>query len=241
MCYDGALLQTLDVGYNQLIGKLPRSLLNCSSLRFVSLDHNRLRDTFPFWLKDLPDLQALTLRSNKFYGPISPPHQGPLAFPKLRILEISDNNFTGSLPQNYFVNWEASSIQMDEDGRIYMGNYNNHNYVYEDTIDLQYKGLYMEQGKILTSYATLDFSRNNLEGQIPESIGLLKALIALNLSNNAFTGHIPLSLENLTELESLDLSRNNLSGTIPKRLGSLSFLAYISMAHNKLKGEMISP
>ncbi|KAL1205736.1 Receptor like protein 27 [Cardamine amara subsp. amara] len=127
---------------------------------------------------------------------------------------------------------------MDEDGRIYMGNYNNPNYVYEDTIDLQYKGLYMEQGKILTSYATLDFSRNNLEGQIPESIGLLKALIALNLSNNAFTCHIPLSLENLTDLESLDLSRNNLSGTIPKGLGSLSFLAYISVAHNKLKGEI---
>ncbi|CAF1865688.1 BnaC04g42580D [Brassica napus] len=55
-----------------------------------------------------------------------------------------------------------------------------------DTIDLQYKG------------------------KIPESIGLLKALIALNLSNNAFTGHIPL----------------------------LSFLAYINVSHNQLKGEI---
>ncbi|XP_024016669.1 receptor like protein 42 [Eutrema salsugineum] len=96
----------------------------------------------------------------------------------------------------------------------------------------------MEQGKVLTSYATIDFSGNRLEGQIPESIGLLKALIALNLSNNAFTGHIPLSLENVTELESLDLSNNQLSGTIPKGLGSLSFLAYISVAHNQLKGEI---
>ncbi|KAL1205735.1 Receptor like protein 27 [Cardamine amara subsp. amara] len=238
MCYDGALLRTLDLGYNQLTGKLPRSLLNCSSLKFVSLDHNRLRDTFPFWLKALPDLQALTLRSNKFYGPISLPGQGPLEFPKLRILEISDNNFTGSLPPNYFVNWEASSLQMDGNGRIYMGDYNNPNFIYDDTIDLQYKGLFMEQGKVLTSYATIDFSGNKLEGQIPESIGLLKALIALNLSNNAFTGHIPLSLANVTELESLDLSRNQLSGNIPKGLGSLSFLAYISVAHNKLKGEI---
>ncbi|KAL9301491.1 Receptor like protein 27 [Arabidopsis thaliana] len=235
---DGALLRTLDVGYNQLTGKLPRSLLNCSMLRFVSVDHNKIKDTFPFWLKALPDLQALTLRSNKFHGPISPPDRGPLAFPKLRILEISDNNFTGSLPPNYFVNWEASSLQMNEDGRIYMGDYNNPYYIYEDTVDLQYKGLFMEQGKVLTSYATIDFSGNKLEGQIPESIGLLKALIALNLSNNAFTGHIPLSLANVTELESLDLSRNQLSGTIPNGLKTLSFLAYISVAHNQLIGEI---
>ncbi|EFH55689.1 hypothetical protein ARALYDRAFT_482244, partial [Arabidopsis lyrata subsp. lyrata] len=235
---DGALLRTLDVGYNQLTGKLPRSLLNCSMLRFVSVDHNRIKDTFPFWLKALPDLQALTLRSNKFHGPISPPDRGPLAFPKLRILEIADNNLIGSLPPNYFVNWEASSLHMNEDGRIYMGDYNNPYYIYEDTVDLQYKGLFMEQGKVLTSYATIDFSGNKLEGQIPESIGHLKALIALNLSNNAFTGHIPPSLANVTELESLDLSRNQLSGNIPKGLGSLSFLAYISVAHNQLTGEI---
>ncbi|KAJ4907211.1 receptor like protein 27 [Raphanus sativus] len=239
MFHDGASLRTLDVGYNRLTGKLPRSLMNCSSLKFVSLDHNKIKDTFPFWLKALPDLQALTLRSNKFYGPISTHDKGPLAFPKLRILEISDNNFTGSLPPSFFVNWKASSsLQTDEGGRIYMGDYNNPYYSYEDTLDLQYKGLFMEQGKVLTSYATIDFSRNELQGRIPESIGLLKALIALNLSNNLFTGPIPLSLANVTELESLDLSNNQLSGTIPQGLGSLSFLAYISVAHNQLKGEI---
>ncbi|ESQ51898.1 hypothetical protein EUTSA_v10016323mg [Eutrema salsugineum] len=187
MCHDGALLRTLDVGYNRITGKLPRSLLNCSSLKFRSVDNNRIEDTFPFWLKALPNLQALTLRSNKFYGPISPSDQGPLACPELRILEISDNKFTGSLPRNYFVNWKATSLQMNEDG-----------------------SLFMEQEKVLTSYATIDFSGNRLEGQLPESIG-----------------PIPLSLANLTELESLDLSNNQLSGTIPKGLERLLFLAYI--------------
>ncbi|KAG2308875.1 hypothetical protein Bca52824_028623 [Brassica carinata] len=79
---------------------------------------------------------------------------------------------------------------------------------------------------------------NRIEGQIPESIGLLKALIALNFSNNAFTGHIPLSFSNLSNLESLDLSSNQLSGTIPSGFGTLSFLAYINMSHNQLKGEI---
>ncbi|KAF8108795.1 hypothetical protein N665_0104s0110 [Sinapis alba] len=212
MCYDGALLRTLDVGYNRLTGKLPRSLLNCSHLRFLSVDNNKMKDTFPFWLKALAYLQALTLRSDEFYGPVSPPDQGSFAFPELRILEIAYNNFSGSLPQDYFVNWKASSV--DEDGRLYMEDSSAADYVYQDTIDLQYKGLKMEQAKILTSYSTIDFSGNRLEG------------------------HIPLSLANVTELESLDLSRNQLSGTIPKGLEKLSFLSYISVAHNQLKGEI---
>uniref|UniRef100_A0A0D3B4J6 Disease resistance R13L4/SHOC-2-like LRR domain-containing protein n=1 Tax=Brassica oleracea var. oleracea TaxID=109376 RepID=A0A0D3B4J6_BRAOL len=202
--YVDASVQTLDVGRNQLVGKLPKSLINCSSLRVLVVDHNSIKDTFPFWLKALPNLEVFILRSNKFHGSISPPDQGPLGFPELRILEISDNSFTGSLPPNYFLNWKASSPTPNEDGG-----------------DLQYKGISMEQEKILTFYAAIDFSGNKLEGQIPKSIG-----------------HIPLSLANVTELESLDLSSNHLSGTIPNGLASLSFLEYINVSHNQLKGEI---
>ncbi|CAA7016069.1 unnamed protein product [Microthlaspi erraticum] len=202
--------------------------------------HLIFNDTCPFWLKDLPVLQAIILRSNNFYGPISPPDQCPLAFPELRIVGMSDNKFTGSLPSNYFVNARASSsLQIDEDGALYMGDYSfPYGYRYHDTIDLQYKGLEVKQGKVFTSFATFDISGNKLQGEIPESVGLLKSLIELNLSNNAFTGRIPLSLANVTELESLDLSNNQLSGTIPNGLKSLSFLAHINVSHNKLKGEI---
>ncbi|XP_010473868.1 PREDICTED: receptor-like protein 12 [Camelina sativa] len=174
---------------------------------------------------------------------MSPYNQGPLGFPELRILDISHNNFGGSFPASYFMNWEALSLKMNEDGSLYMVYSKeadkNVYYIYEDVIELQNKGLFMEQMKVLTLYGAIDFSGNRFEGQIPESVGLLKGLIALNLSNNVFTGQIPLSLENLTELESLDLSRNNkLSETIPNGLGSLSFLAYINVSHNQLKGEI---
>ncbi|KAG7583378.1 Leucine-rich repeat [Arabidopsis suecica] len=240
--YTTAPLRSLDVGYNRLTGKLPRSLLNCSALQLLSVDHNRIKDTFPFSLKALPKLQVLILSSNKFYGPLSPPNQGPLGFPELRILEIAGNNLTGSLPPDFFVNWKASSLTMNEDLHLYMvyskATYGVYVVSYREAIDLQYKGLYMEQKRVVTFYATIDFSGNRLEGEIPVSIGLLKALITLNLSNNAFTGHIPLSLANLVKLESLDLSSNQLSGTIPNGLGNLSFLEYINVSHNQLKGEI---
>ncbi|CAN8313657.1 unnamed protein product [Cochlearia groenlandica] len=234
--YKGSSTQTLDVGYNRLTGKLPRSLLNCSLLRFLSFDHNEINDTFPFWLKPLPNLRVLTLRSNVFHGPISQPDdQGPLGFPELRILEISHNQFSGSLPESYFANWSVTS--RDEE-KLYMGDYKNDGFYYVDTLDLQYKGLYMEQGEVLSFYAAIDFSGNKLEGEIPESIGLLKTLIALNLSRNSFIGNIPASFANATELESLDLSRNKLSGEMPRELGELSFLAYIDVSDNKLTGEI---
>ncbi|KAL1221822.1 Receptor like protein 23 [Cardamine amara subsp. amara] len=240
--YTDSSLTTLDVGYNRLTGKLPKSLLNCSSLRFLSIDNNRIKDTFPFWLKALPNLKVLTLSSNKFYGSISLLDQGPLGFPELRILEISGNKFTGSLPPNYFENWKASSLTMNQDEALYMiytrNAYGSITYTYRNVIDLRYKGLHLEQANVLTSYSAIDFSGNLLQGQIPESIGLLKALIAINFSNNAFTGHIPLSLTNLTVLESLDLSNNNLSGTIPNGLRGISFLEYINVSHNQLRGEI---
>ncbi|CDY15362.1 BnaC04g42610D [Brassica napus] len=231
--YVGASLHTLDVGHNRLTGKLPRSLHNCSSLEFLAVDHNRIKDKFPFWLKALPNLQVLIISSNKFYGSISPPGQGPLGFPELRIFEIADNKFTGSLPPRYFVNWKASSLMMNEDGGLYMvytkRTSGRLSYMDTEAIDLKYKGLSMEQGKVLTSYATIDFSGNRIEGQIPESIGLLKALIALNFSNNAFTGHIPLSFSNLRKLEVKYHKEHRLPANLSLHLkGMQAFVVFLS-------------
>jgi hypothetical protein len=159
-------------------------------------------------------------------------------------IDFSGNRLEGEIPESpdFFVNWKASSHTMNEDLGLYMVYskviFGNYHLTYYETIDLRYKGLSMEQENVLTSSATIDLSGNRLEGEIPESLGLLKALIALNLSNNAFTGHIPLSLANLKKIESLDLSSNQLSGTIPNGLGTLSFLAYMNVSHNQLNGEI---
>ncbi|KAF3577801.1 hypothetical protein DY000_02029737 [Brassica cretica] len=146
MCYNGALLRTLDVGFNQLIGKL----------------------------------RALTLRSNRFYGPLSTSGQGLFAFPELRILEVSYNNFTRSLPPNYFVNWKASSLQMNEEGGLYMGDNSIPDYNYEDTIDLQYKEL-----------ESLDLSGNQLSGTIPKGLERLSYLAYISVAHNQLKGEIP--------------------------------------------------
>ncbi|KAF2603037.1 hypothetical protein F2Q70_00027072 [Brassica cretica] len=180
----------------------------------------------------LPNLQIIVLRSNRFHGPIFSPGDS-LSFPKLRIFDISEN----LLPLDYFAGWSTMSsvvyIAYDKLHRFIGFTFSN----YHKSVVLANKGSKMELlGSSFRIYKTIDVSGNRLEGDIPQSIGLLKELIVLNMTNNAFTGHIPPSLSNLTNLQSLDLSQNRLSGTIPPELEKLTFLAWMNFSNNMLEG-----
>ncbi|MBA0819008.1 hypothetical protein Gohar_021619 [Gossypium harknessii] len=88
---------------NQLEGLVPPSLANCTSLELLNLGNNKLTDKFPYWLTSLPDLQVIILRFNRFYGSLS--HSIVSSnFSTLRIIDLSGNDFTGTLPTKLFRN-----------------------------------------------------------------------------------------------------------------------------------------
>ncbi|CAL9221956.1 unnamed protein product, partial [Arabidopsis halleri] len=171
-------------------------------------------------------------RSNAFYGPIYNPSTY-LGFPSLRIIDISNNNFDGSLPQDYFANWTAMSTVFQNSFDM---NYMKSDFSAYRSMDLAYKGVEKDFVRIFRGFKAIDFSGNRFSGHIPGSIGLLSELRLLNLSDNAFTGTIPPSLANITNLEILDLSQNNFSGEIPRGLGELTFLSNINLSYNHLEG-----
>ena len=91
----------------------------------------------------------------------------------------------------------------------------------------------------LTRLLTLDLSENELEGEIPSSIGdNLLGLDLLDLSDNRLSGEIPASLGNLVNLTELDLSENRLEGQIPAELGRLTNLYELRLAggRNEFEG-----
>ncbi|GKV48688.1 hypothetical protein SLEP1_g55492 [Rubroshorea leprosula] len=90
-------LQNLNLHGNQMDGLLPRSLVNCSMLEVLDVGNNSIEDSFPHWLESLPHLQVLLLRSNKFHGSVQSTKESP-SFPKLRVLDLSNNDFLGPLP-----------------------------------------------------------------------------------------------------------------------------------------------
>ncbi|XP_057528965.1 putative receptor like protein 25 [Amaranthus tricolor] len=108
------------------------------------------------------------------------------------------------------------------------------NYMY--SFKMIVKGKELDYKKIITSMSTFDMSNNHFEGEIPNSIGMLRALRNLNLSHNLLTGNIPPSIENLSLLDGLDLSSNRLIGEISQELVSLTFLGVFNVSYNQLEG-----
>ncbi|CAH2042833.1 unnamed protein product [Thlaspi arvense] len=229
--FNGGSLRTLDLSYNKLQGRFPISFSTCKDLEVLNVGHNSIADVFPQWLEFLPKLIVLVLRNNKFYGPI-PPSTNASSFSELHIIDLSQNNFTGTLPSKNFENWH--SMGKPENNL----SYSTGSPYYSDSMIIINKGVEMELKRILIVFKAVDFSQNNFHGEIPMSIGRFRALRVLNLSRNALTGVIPPSLADLRDLESLDLSHNQLSGKIPNELTRLTFLGALDLSFNKLTGKI---
>ncbi|KAL8094087.1 hypothetical protein AgCh_035822 [Apium graveolens] len=191
-------LRSLNLYANKLEGTIPRSFAEFDYLEVFDLGSNQIKDTFPQWLEALQNLQVLSLKSNKLHGIINNVSKVEIPFPSLRIIDLSDNEFSGPLPAKYIENFK----------------------------------------RILTTFTTIDLSRNNFEGQIPELIGNLESLRYLNLSHNHLSGRMPSLVGKLSVLESLDLSFNRLVGFIPQELTGLFFLSRLNLSYNDLNGHI---
>ncbi|GAA0153989.1 hypothetical protein LIER_12095 [Lithospermum erythrorhizon] len=233
--------ETLDISWNQIGGPVPQSLANCTNLKVLNLGYNKITDTFPCWLRNLTNLRVLSFRFNNFHGDISCLGGGYI-WPSLQIIDLASNNFEGVLPSEFFKNLEAMIVGANEsntqlDHLHFQTILSGDNY-YQDSTTLVLKGTSVELEKILNIFTSIDFSSNNFQGGIPETIGELKSIYLLNLSNNALSSTIPQSVGNLKQLESLDLSFNKLNGEIPNELASLTFISYLNVSYNQLIGRI---
>ncbi|KAB2068353.1 hypothetical protein ES319_A08G025200v1 [Gossypium barbadense] len=231
-------LSRLLLNDNQLEGLVPSSLVYSTSLEILNLGNNKLTDRFPRWIASLPSLQVLILRFNRFYGSL--PHSiASSNFSALRIIDISANEFTGTLSTKLLRNLKA----MKDKPREWL----NSSYtdifgivdvscIYEIPVNVTTKGLEMGLTKTLDIFVSMDLSNNQFSGEILEDVGRLISLQMLNFSHNNFTGPIPASFGNLVALESLDLSSNKFSGGIPSQMTNLTFLAVLNLSNNKLVG-----
>ncbi|GLT40567.1 hypothetical protein SLA2020_146890 [Shorea laevis] len=237
-------LRAIKMGQNNLHGRLPRSLSNCKTLEFLDLGKNKIKDIFPSWLGSLPELRVLILHSNRFYGTISiKVPETDFLFPRLHIIDLSDNGFVGTLPIDFFARWNAMA-DLDGENTTYLQAYKRQlminnlvfPYVFPYSMTITNKGGKREYPKILEVFSAMDLSCNKFDGEIPEVVGNLKRLQLLNLSNNILVGPIPTPLGYLASLEALDLSQNMLTGRIPTQLTWLNFLEVFNVSHNHLTG-----
>jgi len=79
--------------------------------------------------------------------------------------------------------------------------------------------------------------RNNMQGRLPASLGLLAALTQLQLSDAVgLSGPIPRELGQLRRLQSLAIVSTGVSGPIPAEIGLLAQLTALNFYNNRLSG-----
>ena len=81
---------------------------------------------------------------------------------------------------------------------------------------------------------SIDLRQNNLQGQIPSSIGNFVNLTSLTLESNELYGEIPSEIGKLKNLSGLSLQYNQLSGTLPKSLVECRDLSSLQISANNL-------
>jgi Leucine-rich repeat (LRR) protein len=84
--------------------------------------------------------------------------------------------------------------------------------------------------------ATLNLKNLQLQGELPNEIGLFGHAKEIYLYANEVSGAIPSSIGNLTYLTDLELDMNLFGGSLPESLGDLKNLTYLSFGYNKLTG-----
>ncbi|KAL4353664.1 hypothetical protein GQ457_06G042910 [Hibiscus cannabinus] len=247
---------------NSFTGEIPRLFCSMASLRVLDLSRNNLSGIVPQCLSKVSKSLSAKINGNVQNAGVSrhweQSNQGYLAFlvgeiksgdfdsvfPKLRVIDVSNNGFTGLLPSSYLESWTAMKRFHVEHLSYMQSNLYDHMFMAGLTIPDEYnysmtmtnKGIKMEYTKILEVFMAIDLSCNEFRGKIPESVGNLKGLQLLNLSNNLLVGQIPSVIGNLTSLEALDLSHNQFAGRIPWQLRQLNFPEVFNVSYNNLSG-----
>jgi len=200
-CMSGKLTE-LNLGWNQLSGKMPPELGNLTNLISLTLNGNQLNGSIPAQLGNLINLTKLVLQINQLSGSI-PPELGNLA--NLQYIYLDSNQLNGSIPLEF-------------------GNMKNLQYMY--LRNNQFSGSIPSQFIGLTNLIWLDLTSNQLTGSIPSSLGSLANLQTIQLSNNLLIGSIPPELGNLTKMTELNLGGTTLTGPMPDSLQNIVGLNY---------------
>nr|GME08534.1 receptor-like protein 12 [Ipomoea batatas]GME13189.1 receptor-like protein 12 [Ipomoea batatas] len=231
-------LQSLHLPNNYFNGELPSSFQNFTSLRIMDLEGNKFTGTIPSWIgSHLTNLTIISLRNNNFNGSM------PKSLCHLRnvhLLDLSQNKITGRIPRcfNNFTTLQHTPIGSTEISYFTITGDNDYPRFYMDNVFVQWKNKDSKYDKQLGFLYCIDLSSNQLVGDIPEELNVLKELLSLNLSRNHLTGKIFPSIYEMEKLESLDLSMNQLSGEIPKGLALLNFLGVLDLSNNFLSGKI---
>ncbi|KAM3306641.1 hypothetical protein P3S67_013511 [Capsicum chacoense] len=238
-------MEELSLASNSFSGSLPMEIFNISRLRVISLSFNNLSGSLPSNMCSfLPNVGELYLSGlTNLVGTIS---HSISNCSKLTKLELSDNKFTGLIPNSLgylthlqLLNLEGNNLISDSS----LSFLTSLTYCRNLTIlDISYNPLCgmlpASTGSLSTSLRIFYANNCKIKGRIPNEVGNLSSLLFLDLSGNNLVGSIPTSTGNLRNLQRFNLSDNKLTGFIGHNICKMQRLGDIYLGQNQLSGSL---
>ncbi|CAI0388877.1 unnamed protein product [Linum tenue] len=229
---------------NQLSGKIPKQLSNCSLLMWLDARNNTLSGEIPRRIWNMPRIGVVDLSSNSFSGTLPPDFISPY----MQGVYLSRNKLGGSLSEKEYVNYDLQVLDL------------GHN---------RFTGTFPTWIVEMPRLTHLLLNDNELQGEIlpPLCLGQLKLI---DDSHNQFFGRLSSALtsnnvrcntskkdevyfiddlefttksnriiykgEPLILMSGLDFSNNHFFGEIPPQIGHLDTIKVLNLSYNMLTG-----
>ncbi|KAL0451897.1 UNVERIFIED_CONTAM: Receptor-like protein 9a [Sesamum latifolium] len=241
-------LETLNMAYTRISGISP-SLWTITSLKAISFRGNHMKGSFSDkGLCKLRNLQELDLSNNAFEGIL------PLCLSNLtslRVLELSWNLFTGSIPPNLFSNLQSLeyvSLSYNHfEGSVSFSSFGNNSRLQVFELDSHNKDLnvYTESSDWKPLFQLKVFRLSNCvlnkpDRKVPSFLWNQHDLRVVNLSHNGMTGEaLTWLIKNNLKLECLSLRNNRLTGEFSLHPDSRNLdMFWLDASVNQIQGEV---
>ncbi|TVU33413.1 hypothetical protein EJB05_25229, partial [Eragrostis curvula] len=246
-------LVILDLGGNELIGKIPNSIGQLKRLEELHLDSNNMSGELPPALSKCTSLTTIILKDNRFQGELTNVNFSALS--NLKFFDVKSNKLTGTVPENIYSCSNLTALRLSYNGfhgqlspRIsnlkflrFLGLSHNNFSNITNTLQIlsSSKALYALsiggnfRHEVMPDYDIFHGFENlmglaindcSLYGNLPSWLSKLKNLKMLLLENNQLSGPIPAWIKSLNSLFYLDISNNSLTGDIPTALMEMPML-----------------
>ncbi|CAA2956876.1 probable LRR receptor-like serine threonine-kinase At4g20940 [Olea europaea subsp. europaea] len=233
-------LEVLDLHGNMLDGNLDPEFLQLTTAIHVDLSGNLLMSSAKEQQNILLFVSAtvnhLNLSHNQLTGSLVSSDGEVGAFGYLKVLDLSYNQLSGELPGfNFVYDLQVLKLSNNKFSGFIPNNLLKGDSLVLTELDLSGNNLTGPISIITsTTLQVLNLSSNVLFGVLPILTG---SCIVIDLSKNQFEGDLTRMLK-WGNIEILDLSQNRLSGYIPEITAQFLRLNYLNLSHNSLNGSL---
>ncbi|CAL5440162.1 unnamed protein product [Camellia sinensis] len=252
-------LKFFDISLNQFTGNISPSLFgSLNSLEYIDLSHNCFEGLFSFgsfanhsnlevfelisdndkfevetestdWIPKF-QLKVLVLSNCKLSGEVP---KFLLYENKLKVIDLSHNNLTGSFTNWLWVNNTGLEV-LNLRNNSFVGQFCLPSYRYINTYWMDISNNRLTAFN-LTSIWRLQLNDNQFAGPLTNVLSKLSKLDFLDISNNYMFGKIPSSMDNKTSLGTLIIRNNSFNGEFPCALVQN---VYMDASYNSFSGSI---